>query len=50
MAFDHGPVYPEGFSVNDSIDPALCSLSYITVEQVAAKALLGLKKVHFLLR
>ena len=31
--------YPEGSSVNDAIDPALCSLAYITVEQVAAKAL-----------
>ena len=25
--------------MNDAIDPALCSLAYITVEQVAAKAL-----------
>ena len=31
--------YPEGNSVNDAIDPALCSLSYITVDQVAQKAL-----------
>ena len=29
---------PEGFSVNDAIDPQLCSLSYITVQEVAAKA------------
>ena len=29
---------PEGFSVNDTIDPQLCSLSYITVQEVAAKA------------
>ena len=31
--------YPEGNSVNDAIDLALCSLSYITVDQVAQKAL-----------
>ena len=31
--------YPEGNSVNDAIDPSLCSLSYITVDQVAEKAL-----------
>ena len=31
--------YPEGASVNDSIDPLLCSLKYITVEQVARKAI-----------
>ena len=31
--------YPEGTSVNDAIDPALCSLSYITVDQVALRAL-----------
>ena len=30
--------YPPGESVNDGIDPALCSLSYISVEQVAAVA------------
>ena len=29
---------PEGFSVNDAIDPQSCSLSYITVQEVAAKA------------
>ena len=28
--------YPPGYSVNDGIDPDLCSLSYSTVEQVAA--------------
>ena len=27
--------HPEGSSVNDAIDPNLCSLSYITVEEVA---------------
>jgi len=31
--------YPEGASVNDSINPSLCSLKYITVEQVARKAI-----------
>ena len=30
--------YPPGESVNDGIDPALCSQSYISVEQVAAVA------------
>ena len=30
--------YPKGSSVNDSIDSRLCSLEYITVEQVAKKA------------
>ena len=29
---------PEGASVNDAIDPHICSLSYITVNQVAAAA------------
>ena len=29
--------YPPGQSVNDGIDPELCSLSYITVERVAAR-------------
>ena len=28
--------FPEGFSVNDGISPALCSLSYISVDAVAA--------------
>ena len=28
--------FPEGASVNDGIDPSLCSLSYTTVEEVAA--------------
>ena len=32
--------YPEGRSVNDSINPKWCSLSYISVEQVATEALL----------
>ena len=31
--------FPEGNSVNDMIDPALCSLSYITVNQVAQEAM-----------
>ena len=31
--------YPEGRSVNDAINPELCSMSYITVDQVAATAL-----------
>ena len=31
--------YPEGQSVNDAIDPELCSMSYITVDQVATTAL-----------
>ena len=30
--------YPEGSSVNDSIDSSLCSVKYITVEQVAKRA------------
>ena len=30
--------YPEGASVNDGIQPELCSLKYITVESVAVKA------------
>ena len=30
--------YPEGGSVNDGIRPELCSLSYISVEAVAAAA------------
>ena len=30
---------PEGFSINDAINPQLCSLSYITVNEVAAKAI-----------
>ena len=31
--------HPEGHSINDAIDPHLCSLSYITVDQVAEVAL-----------
>ena len=31
---------PKGFSVNDAIDPSLCSLSYVSVDQVAALAML----------
>ena len=31
--------FPEGKSVNDSIDPKLCSLKYITVERVAKETL-----------
>lgn len=30
--------YPEGRSVNDGIDPSLCSLSYISVDSVASIA------------
>ena len=30
--------FPEGKSVNDAIDPNLCSFKYITVDQVAKKA------------
>ena len=30
--------FPEGCSVNDTIDPKLCSLQYISVDQVAAVA------------
>jgi len=34
--------FPKGKSVNDGIDPLLCSLSYTTVDQIAAKvAFLG---------
>ena len=32
--------FPEGESVNDAIDPALCSLKYVTVDQVARQAVL----------
>ena len=32
--------FPEGASVNDTIDPALCSLKYISVEQVAERTIL----------
>ena len=31
--------FPEGKSVNDAIDPKLCSLKYITVDQVAKQAI-----------
>ena len=31
--------HPEGHSVNDAIDSLLCSMSYITVDQVAARAM-----------
>ena len=31
--------FPEGASVNDAIDPRLCSLKYVTVDQVAKKAM-----------
>ena len=31
--------FPAANSVNDAIDPALCSLTYISVDQVAAAAL-----------
>lgn len=30
--------YPEGFSVNDAIDAKLCSLFYVTVTEVADRA------------
>ena len=39
MAPDHDLSYTEGASVNDSIDSILCSLNYITVSQVASKAM-----------
>ena len=32
-------ILPKGASVNDAIDPSLCSLSYITVDQVATAAM-----------
>ena len=31
--------FPEGLSVNDAIDPKLCTLSYITVDEVAKTAM-----------
>ena len=31
--------YPPGYSVNDAIDPASCSLTYTTVERVAQEAM-----------
>ena len=31
--------FHEGVSVNDAIDPSLCSLKYVTVDQVAKKAM-----------
>lgn len=31
--------FPDGFSVNEAIDPALCSLEYITVDKVAEAAM-----------
>ena len=31
--------FPEGGSVNDGINPSLCSMAYITVDQVAARAM-----------
>lgn len=31
--------FPEGYSVNDAIDPKLCSLQHLTVDQVAAVAM-----------
>lgn len=30
---------PEGFSVNDSIDPHVCSMSYATVDQAVSKVM-----------
>ena len=38
--------YPQGSSINDTIDPDLCSLSYITVDQVAARAVALGKGAH----
>lgn len=29
---------PRGFSINDGIDPSICSLSYVTVDQIAETA------------
>ena len=31
--------FPEGASVNDAIDPDLCSLKYVTVDYIARKAI-----------
>ena len=31
--------FPEGASVNDAINPALCYLSYVTLDEVAAAAM-----------
>ena len=39
MALYHRPFLSRRDSVNDMIDPALCSLSYITVNQVAQEAM-----------
>ena len=38
MEVDNGSLIPPGYSVNDGIDPDLCSLSYCTVDHVAAVA------------
>ena len=35
--------YPEGHSINDAINPELCTMSYITVDEVA-KSAVGLGK------
>ena len=31
--------FPEGSSVNDAVDPALCTLEYVTVDRVAEEAM-----------
>ena len=31
--------FPEGASVNDAIDPSLCSLKYVTVNHVASRGM-----------
>lgn len=33
--------FPKGFSINDAIDPKLCSLTYTTVDEVAHAAMLA---------
>ena len=38
MVLNYRLVLPRGKGVNDSIDPNLCSLKYITIRQVAIEA------------
>ena len=38
MTSHYGSVFPEGASINDGIDPQLCSLQYTSVERVARAA------------
>ena len=35
MEIDRGPISPEGASINDGIDKALASISYVSVDNVA---------------